>query len=559
MKRKTLARDPLHSDSDWSDSGDEGAGTLPSTVNSSLIARNLAQEEALTYEDESGSEEMDEGRIAQTTQKSKMEDQGEEKLEEEDEEGEQEDGEDDEPDSEEDSTPTSVKQQSFADLGLSPWLINALRSLSIRNPSEIQASCIPPILQGKDVVGSAKTGSGKTAAFALPILQKLAEDPYGVFALVLTPTRELAFQIAEQFRVLGTGVNLKQTVVVGGLDMMTQALELSRRPHVIVATPGRLVDHINSSPNAVHFKKLKFLVLDEADRLLDDTFADDLAVILGEMPKKRQTLLFSATMTPEIEALQFSADSKPFVYHCNTRFASHCSFLIRFQALRRVGYRFDTVEKLDQRYLFIPSTVRDAYLTHLLRDAFDGKTMIIFTSKCRTCEHLRIMLRELGLRSTALHAQMSQNDRLGSLAKFKSGIVPILLATDVGSRGLDIPTVQVVLNYELPADATDYIHRVGRTARAGRGGLSLSMVTERDINILLNIEGKINKKMEEFKVPENEVLEILNEVALAKRVASMHLVDTNFGEKSRINREKRQKLSGEPTTKRTKMAKRTKA
>ncbi|KAJ3043909.1 hypothetical protein HDV00_003948 [Rhizophlyctis rosea] len=433
-----------------------------------------------------------------------------------------------------DSSPSTTPKlaKSFADLGLNSWLVDALKALSIRTPSEIQTACIGPILNGRDVIGSAKTGSGKTAAFALPILQKLAEDPYGVFAVVLTPTRELAFQIAEQFRILGTGVNLKQSIVVGGLDMMTQALELSRRPHIVVATPGRLVDHINSSPNAVNFKRVKFLVLDEADRLLDDNFADDLAAIIEHMPKKRQTLLFSATMTPEINALQFSANEKPFVYQCNTR--------------------FDTVQKLDQRYLFIPSSVRDAYLAYLLRTDYEEKTIIIFTTKCRTCERLRIMLRELGLRSTALHAQMSQNDRLGSLAKFKGGVVSILIATDVGSRGLDIPTVQVVLNYELPADATDYIHRVGRTARAGRGGLSLSVVTEHDIDILLNIEKKTEKKMEEYKVAEKPVLELLNEVALAKRVANMHLLDTNFGEKVRINKEKRQKLSGEPTGKKQK-------
>ncbi|KAI9207089.1 P-loop containing nucleoside triphosphate hydrolase protein [Polychytrium aggregatum] len=421
----------------------------------------------------------------------------------------------------------------FSELGLNPWLVDALKSLSIRTASEIQASCIPMILAGRNVIGSAKTGSGKTAAFALPILQKLAEDPYGVFALVLTPTRELAFQIAEQFRVLGAGINLKQSVVVGGMDMMAQAIELSKRPHVVIATPGRLVDHIHSSSNSIHFKRLKFLVLDEADRMLEDTFADDLQVILQQVPQKRQTLLFTATITKDIEGLQLDPNTQPFVYKC--------------------AEKYDTVEKLDQRYLFIPSTVRDAYLAHILRNDFDGKTAIIFTSKCRTCERIRVMLRELGLKSTALHAEMSQADRIGSLAKFKSNIVPILIATDVGSRGLDIPTVQVVINYELPADATDYIHRVGRTARAGRGGLAVSMVTERDINVLLNIEGKTKKKLTEYKVEEQDVLEALNEVSLARRVANMHLADTNFGARRRINKEKQQKLEqgsrGEPRSK----------
>ncbi|KAJ3142583.1 hypothetical protein HK101_003285 [Irineochytrium annulatum] len=403
---------------------------------------------------------------------------------------------------------------SFQDLGLQKWLVESLAAVSIKEPSEIQQACIPPTLEGKDVIGNARTGSGKTAAFALPILQKLAEDPFGIFALILTPTRELAFQIAEQFRVLGSGINMKQVVVVGGMDMMQQALDLSKRPHIVVATPGRLRDHIRSSSGAVQLKRLKFLVLDEVDRLLDDSFAEDLEEILKHVPKERQTLLYTATMTPEIESLKF-ASAKPFIYTCATR--------------------FDIVEKLDQRYLFIPSSVRDAYLLYLLRNDFADKTIIIFTGKCRTSERLRIMLREMGLRSTALHAQMAQSDRLGSLAKFKSNIVPILIATDVGSRGLDIPTVQLVINYELPADPTDYIHRIGRTARAGRGGLSMAFVTESDIKILQSIEGNMNKKLEEFKVEEAPVLEMLNEVGIARRIANMQLIDTKFGQKRKIN------------------------
>ncbi|KAJ8326772.1 putative RNA helicase [Batrachochytrium dendrobatidis] len=423
----------------------------------------------------------------------------------------------------------------FESIGLRPWLIGSLKSISIRHPSEIQQACIPHILNGRDIIGGAKTGSGKTAAFALPILQKLSEDPYGVFALVLTPARELAFQIAEQFRVLGTGINLKLSVVVGGMDMMSQALELSQKPHVIIATPGRLVDHIRSSSNAIHFKRIRFLVMDEADRLLDDTFSDDLEGILSQLPQKRQTLLFTATMTDEIKELQMSSKTLPFVYEC--------------------AERYSTVEKLDQQYILVSSNVRDAYLAHIVRESLSGKTMIIFASKCRTCETLRIMLKELGLKSTALHAQMPQNDRLGSLAKFKSGIVPILIATDVGSRGLDIPTVKVVINYELPADATDYIHRVGRTARAGQGGMSLSFVSERDVDIIHNIEKKTKKKMTEYTVPENDVLEILDEVNLAKRIAKMQLLDKNFGNQTRINKEKMKMLG--KSTKRAKVTKKT--
>jgi ATP-dependent RNA helicase DDX49/DBP8 len=312
------------------------------------------------------------------------------------------------------------------------------------------------------------------------------------------------------------------------MNMVQQATELNRRPHVIVATPGRLLDHLLSNPDVLYLKRLKYLVLDEVDRLLDETFAKPLSKIISLLPKTRQNLLFTATMTKEIQALEFS-DRAPFIYETKDDIS--------------------TVEKLDQRYLFIPSAIRDAYLAHLLKSVFDftneekkqdidlsASSAIIFVARCDTCERLRIMLRELGLRCTALHSKMSQNERLSSIAKFKSCIVPILITTDVGSRGLDIPTVKVVVNYDIPADPTDYIHRVGRTARAGRGGLALSLVSERDVNLVLGIESRIStissqlnaasnlldKKLEEYKeIEENDILKLLNEVSLARKVAVM--------------------------------------
>ncbi|KAF9562121.1 hypothetical protein EC968_005388 [Mortierella alpina] len=427
---------------------------------------------------------------------------------------------------------------SFGQLGLASWLVNALKAMSISKPSEIQTKCIPEILAGKDVIGGAKTGSGKTAAFALPILQKLSEDPYGVFAVILTPTRELAFQIAEQFNVLGKTINLKDVVVVGGLDMMTQAIALSKRPHIIIATPGRLRDHINSSGDSMNLSRVKFLVLDEADRLLTETFADDLGGILEALPKKRQTLLFTATMTDAVLELagpspevangestpSSSAKPPPFVYECKTAVS--------------------TVSTLKQFYIFIPSHLRETYLTCLLRsEELTKKSTIIFTGRCRTAETLRVMLRELGIACTALHSEMSQQERLNSLAKFRGGITNVLIATDVGSRGLDIPSVLLVLNYDIPRDPTDYIHRVGRTARAGRGGQAVSMVTERDVQLIQDIESRINKVMSEYPISENKALELLSEVTSAKRAANMALHDNQFGEKKRIREQKRQALA----------------
>ncbi|KAJ1836975.1 putative RNA helicase, partial [Coemansia sp. RSA 2708] len=432
----------------------------------------------------------------------------------------------------------------FSDLGLDKWLVDTLGAMSIHEPTEIQRACIKPILEGRDVIGGAKTGSGKTAAFALPILQKLSEDPFGVFAVVLTPTRELAYQISEQFSVLGKGVSLRVTVVIGGVDMVGQALELSRRPHVVVATPGRLADLIESSPDVMHLQRARFLVLDEADRLLTETFAPDLAVIMDAIPRTRQTLLFTATMTESILALRDrepeAGRQRPFAHLCDTDIS--------------------TVASLVQNYIFVPSHVKEAYLVHVLMSGVSqleersnanrlstdeslvgrDKSVIIFVGQCKTAETLRVMLFELGFRVTALHSKMAQRERLNSLGRFRAEAVRILIATDVGSRGLDIPAVEMVINMHVPRDPDEYIHRVGRTARAGRGGRAITIVTERDIKLVHNIEARIGRQLDELKVSENKVLERMGKVLAAKRAAAMHLLDIDFGARDRIRQKKKE-------------------
>ncbi|GAA97479.1 uncharacterized protein L969DRAFT_83780 [Mixia osmundae IAM 14324] len=451
---------------------------------------------------------------------------------------------------------------SFDSLGLEPFLCRALDSMSIRKPTEVQAACIPPILQGRDCIGSAQTGSGKTIAFATPILQALAEDPYGIFALVLTPTRELAFQIADQFVALGTPINLQSTVVVGGLDMMAQATALRSRPHVVIATPGRLVDLMRSNQNEFSFARLRFLVLDEADRMLNPTFADELGYILAALPKERQTLLFTATVTDAITELQQktpeSGKKEPFVHLAQAELA--------------------TPENLRQLYVFIPTTVRDTYLYALLKNmsALTGQharprkrvrvepkkqphrkhgkkpqpvqesdeegeplpQTILFASRCRLAAQLSVMLTELGIPNTALHSHLTQRDRLASLSRFRASAVPLLVATDVGSRGLDIPEVDVVLNYDVPRNPDDYIHRVGRTARAGRGGVSVSFVTEGDVDCVDGVEQRTGIRMAKLEMNEESVLEDLNKVSTAKRVALLQLSADKFGERQEINKRK---------------------
>ncbi|KAF8812387.1 DEAD-domain-containing protein [Phlegmacium glaucopus] len=446
----------------------------------------------------------------------------------------------------------------FSSLGISAPLRTALKNMSIKLPTEVQAACIPPLLEGRDCIGNAKTGSGKTMAFALPILQKLSVDPYGIFALVLTPTRELAFQISEQFAVLGSSSSVRTAVIVGGMDMMAQALELGNRPHVVIATPGRIVDHLRSSVGEWDLSRVKFLVLDEADRLLTPTFSPELSHLFSVLPKDRQTCLFTATLTPSIENLIESeprpGKEKPFVH--------------------RMKEAIETVSTLKQSYILVPSHVRESYLYHLLcnppestlhlrrappetmdarkrpkvkskakkskrDDDEDGPVQppptIVFCSKPRTAAYLTVLLKSLLIRSTALHSRLTQRERLTSLSLFRASVVPVLISTDVGSRGLDIEEVAMVINWDLPNEPEEYVHRVGRTARAGRGGVAVSFVTERDEERVLRIEERIKTRLEEMSLTEDKILEKLNTVSTAKRLANMELSDSNFGKREEIH------------------------
>ncbi|XP_073249201.1 probable ATP-dependent RNA helicase DDX49 [Porites lutea] len=420
-------------------------------------------------------------------------------------------------DGEEESTCT------FSGLGLNKWLVNQCDAVGIKSPTEIQQKCIPPILEGRDCIGCAKTGSGKTAAFALPILQKLCEDPYGIFAVILTPTRELAYQICDQFRVLGKPIGLKEAVIIGGLDMMKQALALAEKPHVVIATPGRLADHLKST-DTVHLKRIKFLVLDEADRLLDPSFGDDLQVIFDNVPSERQTLLFSATLTDTLQELRELSPNEPFYYEVKSDIA--------------------TVAELDQKYILTAASVRDSYLVYILREHAENKSVIIFTHTCKNCQTLANMLWKCDLPCVALHSLKSQGERLAGLATFKSGLVKILVATDVASRGLDIPQVELVINSNVPASPKDYIHRVGRTARAGRGGMAITLMTQYDVDRVKQIEATINTKLVEFETNENEVLPLLRAVMVARREAQLKVRSSAVLEKRMINKRKKMLLEG---------------
>ncbi|OCF60597.1 ATP-dependent RNA helicase DBP8 [Kwoniella mangroviensis CBS 10435] len=463
------------------------------------------------------------------------------------------------------ANPKPSSDTTFASLGLSQPLITALGSINIHKPTEIQAACVGPILSGRDCIGGAKTGSGKTMAFALPIVERIARDPFGVWAVVLTPTRELAYQLSEQFLVVGKPLGLTTATIVGGMDMMTQAQQLEARPQIIVATPGRLCDLLRSDGMSQgKLSRVKTLVLDEADRLLTPTFAPELAYLFSQIPPKRQTCLFTATVSEAIMELANKSPApgkeKPFVY--------------------RVESDTLTVSRLKQKYLFIPSQIRDPYLLYLLQhppedidialrvDPKKNKSQdseekrkkgkknkhvkimddedenenipstIIFTQRCATAHLLHLLLNQLEIPSVALHSHLSQPQRLLSLARFRAQEVKVLVTTDVGSRGLDIPEVAMVVNWDCPRRSDDYIHRVGRTARAGRGGVAITVITERDVELVKMIEDDVKVKLQELTLPEDTVLESMNKVALARRMATMEMHDSGFGERQAINKAK---------------------
>ncbi|CAN8312300.1 unnamed protein product [Cochlearia groenlandica] len=419
-----------------------------------------------------------------------------------------------------DDTPAA----SFEDLGLADWALETCKELGMRKPTPVQTHCVPKILAGRDVLGLAQTGSGKTAAFALPILHRLAEDPYGVFALVVTPTRELAFQLAEQFKALGSCLNLRVSVIVGGMDMLTQTRSLVSRPHIVITTPGRIKVLLENNPDIPPvFSRTKFLVLDEADRVLDVGFQDELRTIFQCLPKNRQTLLFSATMTSNLQTLLEHSSNKAYFYEA-------------YEGLK-------TVDTLKQQYIFLDRDAKELYLAHILSQMEDKgiRSAMIFVSTCRTCQRLSLMLEELEVENAALHSLNAQSLRLSALSKFKSGKVPILLATDVASRGLDIPTVDLVINYDIPRYPRDYVHRVGRTARAGRGGLAVSIITETDVNLIHEIEAEVGKQMELYNYREiTDSLEV-TKVSKAKRVAMMKMVDDGFEDKVKDRRKQKRK------------------
>ncbi len=383
-----------------------------------------------------------------------------------------------------DSSPviaTPMDTLDFAHAGLDVKLLRALTDSGYTQMTPIQSKAIPVVLAGRDIMGAAQTGTGKTAAFSLPLIQKMlahentSASParHPVRALVLAPTRELADQVAQNVKTYSKYTKLRSAVVFGGIDIKPQTLELKTGVEILIATPGRLLDHIEAKNCALN--QVEYVVLDEADRMLDIGFLPDLQRILSFLPKTRQTLLFSATFSPEIKRLAESYLQNPI--------------------LVEVARPNATATNVEQCFYGVASDDKLRALCQLLKSRGITQALVFVNSKLG-CARLARSLEHEGLRTSALHGDKSQDERIKALDAFKQGNVDVLVATDVAARGLDIADLPAVFNFDVPFNAEDYVHRIGRTGRAGASGVAITLVNRDDNRLVSEIEKLTKKKIE---------------------------------------------------------------
>ena len=365
-------------------------------------------------------------------------------------------------------TQTNNASLSFNGLGIAPSLLKILKQLDFTSPTPIQHQCIPVALEGKDIVGIAQTGTGKTLAFGIPMIQNLAKNKGQ--ALILLPTRELALQVDEVLRKVGQPIGLKTAVIIGGASSHQQKRAMRAQPHIIVSTPGRLVDHLQQKN--LSLGNVKMIVLDEADRMLDIGFAPQIKQILGFAPKERQTLMFSATMLKAISEM-----------------AAH---FMKTPWRVEVAPAGTTADKIEQEIFVIAKEARAQLLEKLLTD--NSGTVLIFSRTKRGAKKIALFIREIGHTSIEIHSNRTLAQRQAAMRGFKNGQYRVLVATDIAARGIDVDNISLVINYDLPTSPDDYVHRIGRTGRAGTFGKAITFIGSNEKFAVRQIE-KLIKKM----------------------------------------------------------------
>lgn len=365
----------------------------------------------------------------------------------------------------------------FKNLKLIPTIVENLENKGYEAPTPIQSKSIPALLEGKDLLGIAQTGTGKTAAFSIPILNRLGRNRIKikknhVRSLILTPTRELASQIEDNIKIYGNKLNLSSAVIFGGVGKQPQITKLNRGLDILIATPGRLLDLM--SDGHIKYEQLEVFVLDEADRMLDMGFFYDVKRVISKLPKKKQSLFFSATMPPDIAKLASSILLKP----------------VRVE----VTPQATTVEKIEQKLYKVERENKPSLLESVLEDK-SIQSVLIFSRTKHGADRIVKKLERAGIKAAAIHGNKSQGAREKALGSFKAGEIRALVATDIAARGIDIPQVSHVINYNIPEDAENYVHRIGRTGRAGRSGVSITFCDASEVKLLKSVEKLIKMKI----------------------------------------------------------------
>ena len=422
-------------------------------------------------------------------------------------------------------------ENSFESMKLEKWIKKVITYLSYKEPTIVQKHIIPQILKDKSVIAISKTGTGKTASFCLPILSELSKDPYGLYSIILEPTRELVLQVEEKLKLFSTGFNLRMCSIIGGEDHTTQMKELDKIPHIIIATPGRLVTFLENNYIKL-IQNLKYFVMDEFDQLLNDTIKPDIDKIITYLPDDRKTLFFSATITQTITDLKkyLGKNDKEEIYYYNNN--EDTSDINEIQTendsennkiSKKIKNRIN--EDVNLKYILVPQKLKEHYLLYLLRNKYKETNTLVFVNHVKQCDFLYYLCKLFELKVSHLHSKMTQRNRREDLQKFKGSIATVLISTDLASRGLDIKQCDLVINFDMPLSTETFIHRAGRTGRIGNKGLCISFVSQHDLELLNGIESNLDADFKEIEdIDQDEIMVDTGLVSKGIKLTKMKMI-----------------------------------
>ena len=433
-------------------------------------------------------------------------------------------------------------EETFEQMKLEKWIKKVIKYLSYKEPTEVQKYIIPQILNDKSVIAISKTGTGKTASFCLPIISELSKDPFGLYAIILEPTRELVLQVEEKLKLFSTGFNLRMCSIIGGEDYTTQLKELDKIPHIIIATPGRLVSFLEN--NYVKLvQNLRYFVMDEFDQLLDETIKPDIDKIITYLPDDRITLFFSATIMQTKEELKkyIGKNDKDEIYYYNNNIDEKLEDLIKNEneldkTKEKDGNKKSSKiiplkiknrinEDISLKYILVPQKLKEHYLLYLLRNRYKDTNTLIFVNHVKQCDFLYNLCKLFEIKVSHLHSKMTQKNRREDLQKFKGSMTNILISTDLASRGLDIKQCDLVINFDIPLSSLTFIHRAGRTGRIGNKGLCISLVSQYDVEVLNEIEEDLSADFKEIEdIDQDEIMVDTGLVSKGIKLTKMKMI-----------------------------------